>query len=284
MSVLIAGCGDVGTETGLRLAAAGHRVIGWRRNPQKLPPQLEAVAADLTGDLPTIPDDVRTVIITASAPVREPEAYRAAYLGAARNIAAALTRDAVVPERVLYVSSTAVYGESRGGVVDESTDPAPPSWRGEVQVEAEALLAEHFADTGTAFTALRLGGIYGPGRTMLIDRVTSGRAVVPAEPTFTNRIHRDDAAEAIVHLTQRVTDPAALYLGVDTEPAELGDVLRFLAAELGQPVPPTGEVSAQAGSKRCSSAALRATGFTFAYPTYRQGYRAVLAGEGTRHP
>ncbi|GHC99716.1 SDR family oxidoreductase [Zhihengliuella salsuginis] len=285
MSVLIAGCGDLGTETGLRFARAGHRVIGWRRSPQKLPPRIEGVEADLTAELPAIPRDVDTVVITASASSREREAYRAGYVGGAEKIIGALERDEVAPRRVLYVSSTAVYGEANGGLVDETTDPAPRTWRGEIQLEAEELLARGLAATGTGFTALRLGGIYGPGRTMLIDRVASRRAVLPDEPRYTNRIHRDDAAQAIVHLTTRVPDPAPLYLGVDTEPAELGDVLRFLAQELGVPTPPTGDVPmASGGSKRCSNAALLGTGFTFAFPTYREGYRAVLSGEGARHP
>ena len=48
MTVLLAGCGDLGTEAGLRFAAAGHRVVGWRRSPEKLPAAIEGVAADLS--------------------------------------------------------------------------------------------------------------------------------------------------------------------------------------------------------------------------------------------
>ena len=84
---------------------------------------------------------------------------------------------------------------------------------------------------------LRLGGIYGPGRTRLIDQVRGGSAVIPAASRFTNRIHRDDAAAAIVHLCTMDAVPGPVYLGVDNEPAELGEVLGFLAAELGLPQP-----------------------------------------------
>ena len=154
---------------------------------------------------------------------------------------------------------------------------------------------------------LRLGGIYGPGRTRLIEQVRDGSAVIPAESRFTNRIHRDDAAAAIVHLCTMGTLPAAVYLGVDNEPAELGDVLEFLAAELGLPAPAaesigaagaaaaTGGASAsggkasggepsRGGNKRASNGLLRSTGFEFQYPSFREGYRAVLAGIGVRHP
>jgi nucleoside-diphosphate-sugar epimerase len=197
--------------------------------------------------------------------------------------------------RVLFVSSTAVYGDAGGGWVDESTTPEPGGFSGRIIREAEDLLQKRLLGTGITPVVLRLGGIYGPGRTRLIDQVRSGSAVVPAEPRYTNRIHRDDAAAAIVHLSTMADEPAPVYLGVDNDPAELGEVQRFLAAELGLPGPASdvpggspdgsgGGEPSRGGNKRCSNALLRSTGFEFAYPTFREGYRAILAGQGVRHP
>ncbi|TDK26701.1 NAD-dependent epimerase/dehydratase family protein [Arthrobacter crusticola] len=281
MTVLIAGCGDLGTEAGLRYAAAGHRVVGWRRSPGRLPEQLEGRAVDLTGTLPEVPADTDTVVIATAAGERTEAAYRAAYVSATANLLDALERDGVSPRRILFVSSTAVYGDFGGGPVDEHSPAEPGTPTGRILREAERLLLER----SPAALVLRLSGIYGPGRTRLIDSVSSGRAVLPAEPQWTNRIHRDDAAAAIVHLTTAVEAPAPVYLGTDEEPSDLADVLRFLAAELRLPAPPAGPTSTtRGGDKRCSSALLRSTGFGFTYPTYREGYRAVLAGEGVRHP
>ena len=132
---------------------------------------------------------------------------------------------------------------------------------------------------------LRLGGVYGPGRERLIDQVRSGAARVPSAPATTNRIHRDDAARAIVHLALREEPMPPVVIGVDDEPADLGDVLRFIARELDLPDPPVGDAAPRsAPSRRLSSALLRSTGFEPTYPTYREGYRAVLAGAGSRHP
>ena len=191
--------------------------------------------------------------------------------------------------RVLFVSSTAVHGDADGGWVDESTTPAPGGFSGRLLREAEELLHRRLLGTGITPTVLRLGGIYGPGRTRLIDQVRGGTAVAPAEPRYTNRIHRDDAAAAIVHLCSMAADPGPVYLGVDNCPAELGEVQRFLAAELGLPLPASAVVGSdggpsRGGNKRCSNALLRSTGFEFTYPTFREGYRAILAGEGIRHP
>jgi len=286
MTILLAGCGDLGTETGLRFAAVGHRVVGWRRSPDKLPAEIEGVATDLsTAELPRVPADTTAVVIAVAADASTEEAYRSAYADGVAHVLDALERDRVVPERVLFVSSTAVYGDAGGGWIDESTTPEPAGFSGRVMREAEELLLKRLDGTGASPVVLRLGGIYGPGRTRLIDQVRTGAAIIPDQPRYTNRIHRDDAAGAIVHLLSGPDAPAPVYLGVDNDPAELGDVLRFLAAELGLGVPPTGSLGgARGGNKRCSNALLRGTGFSFKYPTFREGYRDILAGVGVRHP
>lgn len=286
MTILLAGCGDLGTEVGLRFAAAAHRVVGWRRSPGKLPAEIEGVAANLgTAELPLVPADTTAVVIAVAADAPTEGAYQSAYLDGVAHVLDALERDRVAPERVLFVSSTAVHGDAGGGWIDESTTPEPGGFSGRVLRDAEELLLKRLDGTGTSPIVLRLGGIYGPGRTRLIDQVRTGVAVVPDQPRFTNRIHRDDAAGAIVHVLSMPDAPAPVYLGVDNDPAELGDVLRFLAVELGLDVPPTGDAGdARGGNKRCSNALLRGTGFSFKYPTFREGYRDILAGAGVRHP
>ncbi|PPB49722.1 NAD(P)-dependent oxidoreductase [Arthrobacter pityocampae] len=281
MTVLIAGCGDLGTEVGLRLAARGERVVGWRRSAERLPAAIEGVAVDLTQRLPPVPADTDVVVIATAAGDRTEAAYRSAYVDATRNILAALERDGVTPRRILFVSSTAVYGDFDGAFVTEESPAESTAPTARLVREAEQVLLE----APVHGTVLRLSGIYGPGRTRLIDQVRSGKAVLPAEPQWTNRIHRDDAAAAIVHLVTAVASPAPIYLGSDELPVDLGEVLRFLAAELDLPDPPRGEASSgRGGARRVDSSLLRATGFTFRYPTYREGYRAVLAGQGVRHP
>ncbi|MGO4236433.1 SDR family oxidoreductase [Pseudarthrobacter sp. YAF2] len=285
MTILLAGCGDLGTEAGLRFAALGHRVIGWRRSPEKLPAAIEGTAADLgSPDLPLIPADTTAVVIAVAADAPSEEAYRAAYVRGVAHVLDALERDGVTPERVLFVSSTAVYGDAAGGWVDEATEPNPGGFSGKVLVEAEDLLRSRLSGTSTT-TSLRLGGIYGPGRTRLIDQVRSGSAVIPEDVRYTNRIHRDDAAAAIVHLATMADAPAPVYIGVDDEPADLGAVLRFLASELGLPQPRVGDAGpARGGNKRCRNNLLRSTGVSFTFPTFREGYRDVIAGNGSRHP
>ncbi len=281
MSWLIAGCGDLGTEVGLRAAAAGHVVHGLRRSAHLLPPAIRPIAGDLGGDLPELPTDVEVVILTAAADRRDVDAYRRAYVDGPGRVLDALADAGVSPRRVLFVGSTAVYGVTDGSWVDETTPTEPATATGAVLVEAERTLWNRRPDA----ISLRLAGVYGPGRTRLLDQVRQGRAVVPDPPVHTNRIHRDDAAAAIVHLVSAVEKPATCYLGVDDDPAERGEVLRFLAAQLDAPPPPTGpDERSRGGDKRCRNDRLRATGATFTYPTFREGYRALLDGVGARHP
>ncbi len=284
-TVLIAGCGDLGTEVGLRFVARGWRAIGLRRSAHLLPDALVPLAGDLTGDLTAavdrLPSSIEAAVITPAADERTPAAYRAAYVDGLTNVLDHLDDSERTPARLLAVSSTAVYGVDDGSDVDEDTPTDPTSPTGAVLVEAEQVLHRRRPDA----ISLRLAGIYGPGRTRLIDRVRAGDAVLPDPPSLSNRIHRDDAAAAIVHLLTATETPAPVYLGVDDAPVDRGEVLAFLATELGLPRPPTGpDRSTRGGDKRCRNDRLKATGFRFTYPTYREGYRAILAGEGVRHP
>ncbi|MDJ1133440.1 NAD(P)H-binding protein [Streptomyces iconiensis] len=274
MTVLIAGCGDVGTLAGLRFSAAGHRVIGVRRSPERLPAAIEPLAADLTRELPAVPSDVDIVVFATSADGRSVQAYRDAYVTSLHTVLDAVERSGASPSRVLLVSSTAVIGASDGRWVDETSPSDGGTPTAEVLVEAEGV----FRRRAPHGTILRLAGIYGPGRGHLVRQVREGTATAPAEPLYVNRIHREDAAAALVHLTTAVARPDPVYLGADGHPVDRAELLDFVAGELGVPRPPVADGPNPRGNgKRCANRLLRESGFTFAYPTYRDGYRELLA-------
>ncbi len=282
MTVVIAGCGDLGTETGLRFAAMGHRVIGLRRSAEKLPRDIEGRSVDLSAEVPTLPADTNIVVIAMSPDERSVDGYRAAYVDSVLRVATAIHHDCTVPPRVLFVSSTAVYGVDDGAWVDASTPTAPIAPTADVLREAEETLLEQIPEA----TILRLGGIYGPGRNRQIDRIRDGVEASPSEPQFTSLIHRDDAAAAIVHLMTMQDWPKTVYIGVDDRPVDRREIDEFLARSLGLPVPSVAAVSARTAEsrgKRCRNTRLRESGFVFSYPTYREGYAAVLEGAGVRH-
>jgi nucleoside-diphosphate-sugar epimerase len=170
--------------------------------------------------------------------------------------------------RVLFVSSSAVYGDHAGDWVDEDTPAAPPGFNGAVLLEAERLLATHPVRS----IVLRLAGLYGPARLQLLDRLRAGSVPVPRRaPHWANRFHVEDAAAAIAHLLQLV-DPAPLYLGVDNTPLPLDVLYDHLARLIDAPRPPDGPPPANIGSKRLSNARLLASGFVPRWPDARTGY------------
>lgn len=285
MRVLIAGCGDLGSALGVELAAAGDEVLGLRRHPERLPAPIRPLAADLSEPetLRALPE-VDAVVYAAAADRSTEEAYRLAYVDGVRNLLAAAALQRSPPRRFFFVSSTAVYAQDGGEWIDESSPAAATHFRARLLLEGEAL-ARKSAAAATATTVLRLAGIYGPGRRRLIELVRSGQATYPpGPPRYASRIHRDDAAGALAHLL-RLPAPEALYLGVDDAPVDLAEVLTFLAVELDAPLPRLEEVASVPGaaggpertSKRCSNVLLKSTGYRFRYPTYREGYGALLA-------
>jgi nucleoside-diphosphate-sugar epimerase len=279
--VLVAGCGYVGTAAGRLLAARGRTVWGLRRDPSGLPEAIEPLPLDLLDpELPRrLPPAIDAVLFTAAPGGGGEAAYRATYVNGLRALLEALESRPPErrPQRVIFTSSTAVYGDADGGWVDETTPPAPASWRGETMLEAERLLLA----SALPGVVLRLGGIYGPGRTRLLEQVRAGSARASAEvPLWSNRIHRDDAAAALVHLLE-LPDPAPLYLGVDDAPSPLHEVYAWVARRIGAPTPSDDpHATRDRSNKRASNRRLRASGFTFRFPSYREGYEAMIQAEG----
>ena len=286
--ILIAGCGDVGTTLGRSLHAAGHAVWGLKRHPDDLPPGIRPLAADLTdpATLTTLPLGLDYVVYSAAAVGFSEAQYQAAYATGVRNLLDALERGHQQPRRLLFTSSTSVYAQHQGEWVDEDSPAEADGFSGRCIRAGEQLMW----DSTWPAVAVRFGGIYGPGRTRLIDSVRDGTATRSAgPPIYTNRIHRDDCARVLEHLLA-LPEPARLYVAVDDDPAPLNEVLCWLAVQLGVPEPPLvpqsppkpgAEASGNAAlrlraSKRCRNARLRASGFEFRYPTYREGYATLL--------
>lgn len=273
---LIAGCGYVGSALGALLAERGHEVWGIRRDVSALPRAIRPIAASLLepASLAAHRAPFDWLFFTAGSEGATEAAYRRTYLEALGNVIDVFGRDS---GRALFTSSTAVYAPENGERVDELSPAEPTDFSGRVLLEAERLLGARHADA----VVLRLGGIYGPGRASLLEAVLSGEARYdPEDPSPVNRFHRDDCAGALAHLAA-LDRPERLYLGVDDEPASRAEVVAFLAERLGVELPRALGDARRRGksSKRCSNARLRASGYALAYPTYREGYGALVSSQ-----
>lgn len=271
--VLIAGCGDVGNALAARLLAEGCEVWGVRRRVEALREGVQPWRIDLReprgfGAPPAAFD---YLFYAASADRRDEDHYRSIYVDGLRDLLTALRTAACPLRRVFFTSSTAVYGQSSGEWVDETSTTEPLRFNGRVLLDAEAIVREA-PEVGIN---VRLSGIYGPGRTRLVRKVWNGEAI--ATRAWTNRIHVEDCAGALHHL-MRVDEPEGLYLASDDEPATTAEVVTWLSGELGVPAPPepTPDDQPERLNKRCRTSRLRESGYRFELPTFREGYRPLV--------
>jgi nucleoside-diphosphate-sugar epimerase len=194
--------------------------------------------------------------------------------------------------RIVYLSTIGVYGDSGGAWVDEESVPKPGSTRSAARLAAEEAWRRFGAENGKPVAILRLAGIYGPGRNALVTLVegTARRIVKPGQ--VFNRIHVTDIAQAIDACFAQAA--SGVFNLADDEPAPPQDVIAFAAELLGKAPPPEipfdearPAMSAMAQSfygenRRMRNVKLKQTlGVRLAYPTYREGLRALFAaGEG----
>jgi nucleoside-diphosphate-sugar epimerase len=289
MRVVILGCGYVGLELGRQLRD-DHEVVGVRRSNAGVAAIEEAgfasVQADVTDadDLASVPD-ADAVVFAASSGGRGADAAREVYVDGLRTAVEAFGTRQSSPDRLIYTSSTGVYGDHGGDWVDESTPLDPTTEKTTVLAEAERIARAEAAEYGIDGTVARFAGLYGPDRYRL-ERYVEG----PVTEGYLNMVHRDDAAGAVRHCLREDVARDEVVLVVDDEPVSKWAFADWLAAECGEPEPPKRTKKERLGdpdlseaarrriltSKRCSNDYLHELGYDFAYPTYREGYRAAV--------
>lgn len=244
-----------------------------RRSERALPPRVEPLRGDAVTGSFELPRDLDAVVYAVAAGERTDERYRDAYPVGLGNVIDALESEES-RARVIFVSSTGVYGEDGGAWVDEGTVPDPRGFAGERLLEAEERLAASSLDGAS----LRLSGIYGPSRPVLLRRIAQGLVTYPAEgERWMNQVHEEDAARAVAHVVHLDSLPPVICVS-DEEPADRREVLGWLAKELGAPRPREDADGSPGAGKRVSSRLLRATGFVHSFPTFREGYGSFLDG------
>lgn len=280
-SVLIAGCGDVGSRLATQLLAAGWQVHGLRRDVSKLPEGVIGVAGDLFNEECPATWPVGAVdylVYCAAATDHDEEGYRKAYVQGLQNVLSWLDDYGQVPERLIFVSSSSVYGQQDGVWVDETSETVAAGYSGRLMLEAEQVAL----NSGIPASVLRLTGIYGPGREWLLTQVRRGYRVAVEPPLYGNRIHADDAAGLLAFLLEKDREGVKLdqlYIGVDDAPAPLAEVVGWLREYLGVTEWAEDASVRRTGSKRCSNARAKALGWVPKYSSYREGYAAILEGK-----
>ena len=280
-SVLIAGCGDIGSRLATRLLDSDWQVYGLRRSIDRLPAGVIGVAGDLFGaqcpaQWPT--GQIDYLVYSAAATDHDEAGYQAAYVDGLKHTLNWLEHNGQRPKRLLFVSSSSVFGQKDGEWVDETSPAQASNYSGRIMLDAEQVAL----NSALAASVVRLTGIYGPGREWMLGQVRKGYRVAVDPPLYGNRIHADDAAGLLAFLLEADREGKTLddiYIGVDNAPVPLAEVVGWLRERLGVTEWAEETSTRRAGSKRCSNARAKALGWDPRYSSYREGYAAILDGK-----
>ena len=153
------------------------------------------------------------------------------------NLLAALEKDSILPARIVYLSTSGVYGDCAGARVDESRPPSPQTDRARRRMDGERRLAQWTTSRNIALVVLRVPGIYAAER-LPLERLRAGSAVLrAADDVYTNHIHADDLA-AIACRGLEEDAPAGVYNAVDDTELKMGDWFDLVADAHGLPHAP----------------------------------------------
>ena len=274
--ILIIGCGAIGTELAHVLSAKGHQVTGLKRNPPTSGNhKINYFKADISSakDLDNLDTDFDQLFFIVSTGGRADTGYHAIYETGLNNLLA------VFPDKPwIFVSSTSVYGQWQGEWVDENSTAEPDNANSRLIRQAEQKLTAINPDN----IIVRFSGIYGPGREYLLRQAQQGPSIQQNPPYFTNRIHQQDCVGVLAFLLEQRLAGVALeqcYLASDDDPATLWDVMSWLTGQLQCQAPTVKTVNQDAGmNKRCSNQRLKALGYQFNYPGYKDGYYELING------
>ncbi|MDD1628524.1 MAG: SDR family oxidoreductase [Methylococcaceae bacterium] len=276
--ILIIGCGAIGTQLAQALSANGHQVTGLKRNPPKTEAgNISYFTADITSpaDLKDLPLDFDTLYFIVSPDGRNEESYRDIYESGINNLLNKFSLAGFNPHWI-FVSSTSVYSQSQGEWVDEDSIAQPENVTSQLIRQAEQKLMALDADN----IVVRFSGIYGPGRESLLRMAMQSPAIQQNPPYFTNRIHQQDCIGVLAFLLERRLAGVALeqcYLASDDDPAPIWEVMSWLAEHMNSQPPTVKSVDKNcAMNKRCDNQRLKALGYKFHYPSFKDGYLELI--------
>lgn len=288
--IFIIGCGDIGRRTATLWQARGAEVAALARSEASTRQLQQLGITPVAGDLDQpaslqhLPLSSALLYYFAPPPADDDTDPRM------RALVAAVT-SGTRPDKVVYISTTGVYGDNHGAWVTEDTPLQPQAARSKRRVDAETVLRAFGKAQGLPVIILRVPGIYGPGR-LPIEAIRTRRPVLDeSESGYTNRIHAEDLARVCVVAAERGRADT-VYNVSDGQPSSMTGYFNQLADALGEPRPPLvthaeaqrvlkpGMLSYLNESRRVDNRRMREElGVELLYPTLDSGLRASLAAE-----
>lgn len=236
-SLLIVGYGDIGRRVARLALAEGRVVSALVRSSEKAAALAACGMTPIIGDLDDTATPVRalqpagtTILYTVPPPGGgEHDTRLRVFLG---SIEAGKE-----PAQVVYLSTTGVYGDQQGALVNEETPPKAETSRARRRLDAENLLLAWGRDRGVKIVILRVAGIYGANR-LPLHRISEGAPVLRNEESpFSNRIHADDLARLCLAAARQGEDGEIINI-CDGETSTMTDYFNAVADAFALPRPP----------------------------------------------
>lgn len=286
MHVLVAGIGWLGKALAAELLRQGRRVSGVRRHVERQAALVEMGISPVVADLADpravehLPDDVDAVVVCTAPTGGDLDSYRTAYVETNRTLLAWAAARGL--SGYVYTGSSGVFGQDDGGDVDEETPVSPSGESAEVLVQAERLVLDAARERGVPTRVVRLTGLYGPGRTGIVERVRSGAlGLGTGDDAWMNFCHRDDAVGFVLAALARGRD-GAVYHGTDAHPTRRRDVVAHVAERLGVPPRIVTDEDRGPGGRRganrrvLSEKSRHELAIELRYPSFREGLAPFL--------
>jgi len=213
------------------------------------------------------------VLIATSPHERSLETYESIYRKGVQNILSRM-ETGPAPERLIYLSSTGVFGNRAGEWVNEATTVNPDSERSAILLAAETAVLNSKIDS----VVFRLGGIYGPSRNRLRAFQDENWPREDEQDGFLNLMHREDIMLALPFLFEKA-EPNQVYHGVDDFPFLKSELCDWLSAELSRRPKHRIQKASSLTGKRCRNDKLKALGMKLTYPSFREGYQDLIKSE-----
>jgi nucleoside-diphosphate-sugar epimerase len=268
--VLIAGCGYVGEAAADAFLERGWEVEGWTGSAESAaklsqgPYSVRAVDITNPAAVSTASAEFDVVVHCVSSRGGDEEQYRRLYLEGAKNL-----RRAFSGATLLFTSSTSVYAQTDGKVVDERSPAEPRHGKGKILRETEELVL------AAGGIVARLAGIHGPGRSFFLTRYFESAAIVGQKDRLINHVHRDDIVAALVMLADRRAEcRGQVYNVAANQPINADAAYEWLSSRLKKPMPSTASETRRRkrgeSNKQVSNQKLRALGWQPRYPTFER--------------
>jgi nucleoside-diphosphate-sugar epimerase len=281
---LVVGCGYLGRRVAQRWLEAGETVYAVTRSAERAAAWqregLRPIVADVTVPalLAGLPE-AESVLLAVGHDRTAAPTLETVYVQGLRNVVAALGDRA---ERLIYISSTGVYGPAGGEWIDEESPCRPQRASGRACLAAEQALES--SSLGARAVVLRLAGIYGPGRIPRVAALLAGEPIDAPASGWLNLIHVEDAADIIL-AAERLAPLPRRYVVSDGHPVRRSEYFAELARLLGAPPPrfaavPEGSAAAARATedkRACNARMLAELRAQLGYPTYREGLAAIVA-------